>query len=139
TCAPRSSIAASCPKTSGPPSSRGSTAWRWEPRDCYSGGREVVLERLLPLDADRGEDVVQTAALLRGRGAWRLVPFARDPFGNFFCFRCARHGPDAIVYWEHETGGVTTICKTFSDLLASLHFPRGGSTSDRAVRGSEPT
>ncbi|MDW8364026.1 MAG: SMI1/KNR4 family protein [Myxococcales bacterium] len=71
---------------------------------------------------------MQTAALLRGRGAWRLVPFARDPFGNFFCFRCGAHGPDAVVFWEHETGSVETICKTFSDLLASFHPPRGSTT-----------
>ena len=88
------------------------------------GRREAVVERLVRLDAGGGEDVPSAAAVLKDRGQGRLVPFASDPFGNLFCFQFARNAPSAVVFWEHESGSVSTICQTFTDLLALLRPPR---------------
>ena len=85
--------------------------------------REAVVERLMRLDAGRGENVASAAAMLRSRGQGQLVPFASDPFGNLFCFDFVRKAPSAIVYWEHESGSVSTVCRTFSELLALLRPP----------------
>lgn len=87
------------------------------------GRREAVMERLVRLDACAGDDVASAVAVLRGRGQGNLVPFASDPFGNLFCFQFARKVQSAVVFWEHETGSVSAICKTFSDLLALLRPP----------------
>ena len=85
--------------------------------------REVVLERLLRLEAGAKENVLNATGVLRERGRKDLVPFARDPFGNFFCFRFVGKSADAVVLWEHEEGRSTPICKTFSELLRLLHSP----------------
>ena len=88
------------------------------------GRREAVMERLLRIDSDGGENVANTATILKSRSQGDLVPFACDPFGNLFCFKFVGKTQSAVVYWEHESGSVSTICKTFSELLGLLRHPR---------------
>ncbi len=88
------------------------------------GKREAVMERLLRLDAEGGDSVQGATAILQSRGYENLVPFASDPFGNLFCFRFVGADGDFVVYWEHESGEVTTIAKSLSDFLEHLQHPR---------------
>ncbi len=87
------------------------------------GKGEVVVERLLSVTS-AAKDAVSVATLVaRQRHKPDLVPFASDPFGNLFCFHFVGKTASAVVFWDHERGTSTRICKTFSDLLNMLHEP----------------
>ena len=88
------------------------------------GKREVVMEGLLRLDSGARESVNSAALALRKRGDRNLVPFGRDPFGNLFCFQYSGRSVSEVVFWDHENGSASSICKTFSDLVGLLHEPR---------------
>jgi cell wall assembly regulator SMI1 len=85
--------------------------------------REVVMERLLRLDSGANENVSRAAQVIRRRRPG-LVPFGRDPFGNLFCFQYSGKSISAVVFWDHESGLTSTVCKSFSELTALLHPPR---------------
>ena len=87
------------------------------------GEREVIMERLLHLDAGAKENVVGAALVIRKRQDG-LVPFGGDPFGNLFCFQYSGKTVSAVVFWDHESGNASTICRTFSELIGLLHSPR---------------
>lgn len=88
------------------------------------GKREVVMERLVRLDAGSKENVTSVATAVRKLRQGNLVPFASDPFGNLFCFQYAGKVASAVVFWDHESGSTSVVCKTFSELLGLLHAPR---------------
>ena len=88
------------------------------------GKREVIMERLMSVDAGAKDNVAAATLVARKRHQSNLVPFASDPFGNLFCFQVAGKTPSAVVFWDHESGALTGICKTFPELLGMLHEPR---------------
>ena len=47
-----------------------------------------------------------------------LVPFAIDPFGNYICYS---NNDDEVVFWDHETSGVSPTGKGLSAFLNSLY------------------
>lgn len=47
-----------------------------------------------------------------------LVPFAIDPFGNYFCYS---NKDNKVVFWDHETNGVSSTDKGLSEFLNSLY------------------
>lgn len=89
-----------------------------------SGGREVVLERLLRVDPKSEESVTRVAQLLGLRLA-NLLPFGRDPFGNLFCFERKGGSLAGIVFWDHESGTTTPIAPTFTRMVELLKPPVG--------------
>ncbi|WP_356724712.1 SMI1/KNR4 family protein [Paenibacillus sp. JJ-223] len=56
----------------------------------------------------------------------RIVPFGRDPFGNFLCFdyRSMQENP-TIVFYDHESEvedeKIIYVCDTFTQLLSELY------------------
>ncbi|MFJ7744617.1 SMI1/KNR4 family protein [Peribacillus sp. NPDC097295] len=54
-----------------------------------------------------------------------IVPFARDPFGNYLCFDFQEnYSSPKIVFLNHEEEGevaLSIICDTFSDLINELY------------------
>lgn len=54
----------------------------------------------------------------------KLVPFARDPFGNLLCFdyRYNENNPK-VVFFENESEKPTIIpvCNSFTDLINRLY------------------
>ena len=52
-----------------------------------------------------------------------LLPFSEDPGGNFFAFdydKNPQNSSPTIVFWDHETGIVTTLANSFTDFLGQL-------------------
>ena len=86
-----------------------------------SGGREVVMERLLRIEAGAKGTLTSAAEALKKRGEQSLVPFGSDPFGNLFCFKYSGKMAEAVVFWNHENNSSSIVCGTFSELLKSLH------------------
>lgn len=89
-----------------------------------SGGRELVMERLLRIEAGIKGNLTSTADALKKRDQQSLVPFGSDPFGNLFCFKYSGRTAKAVVFWNHESNTSSMICGTFSELLESLHTAR---------------
>ena len=50
-----------------------------------------------------------------GKGL-KMIPFALDPAGNFFCVENGK-----IVFYNHETDDTETICDTFKEFLNKLY------------------
>lgn len=84
-------------------------------------GREVVMERLLRVEAGAKGNLPSAAKALKKQGEQSLVPFGSDPFGNLFCFKYSGKTAKAVVFWNHENSSTEKICGTFSELLKSLH------------------
>lgn len=52
----------------------------------------------------------------------KLIPFAKDPFGNLLCFdyRYNEKSPK-IVFYDCEETTITTVCDSFTELLERLY------------------
>lgn len=104
------------------------------PRECLLtvNGKPKVLERFLCVvdpkqNATEGiYDVGVVRAMLKGRLAPTLVPFAVLFPGDFLCFDYAAPGPPGVVWWKHEVpaGGspdpVVPVARDFAALLPML-------------------
>ena len=86
-----------------------------------SNGRNVVLNRLLRVEADEIDNIKDCMDALRNtHRVANLLPFADDPFGNLFCFECSRQEMKGIVFWDHEKNDTVKICTTFTELVDNL-------------------
>ena len=47
-----------------------------------------------------------------------LIPFAVDPFGNYFCVNA---DSDEVLYWEHESQETVSSGKKLNDFIDSLY------------------
>lgn len=55
---------------------------------------------------DKEADDVYTA--MQSIHNQQLIPFAIDPFGNYFCISGDSH---TVVFWDHEEGTITDTGK----------------------------
>lgn len=49
-----------------------------------------------------------------------VIPFANDPFGNFFCFFYGNNDTPSIVFWEHEQDSIVELSTNFCDFITAL-------------------
>jgi len=88
---------------------------------------EETLNNLLSLHKDKGNFLLQVYENVKDRMLEKIIPFARDPFGNLLCFDYRDDVQPTIVFWEHERAfnnkenAISLICNTFSELLNMLH------------------
>ena len=47
-----------------------------------------------------------------------LLPFGIDPFGNYICYSLSNN---KVVFWDHETDGITVVSDSLSAFLDSLY------------------
>lgn len=47
-----------------------------------------------------------------------LLPFGIDPFGNYICYSLK---DKSVVFWDHETDGITAVSNSLSAFLESLY------------------
>ena len=47
-----------------------------------------------------------------------LLPFGIDPFGNYICYSLSNN---KVVFWDHETDGITVVSDSLSAFLNSLY------------------
>lgn len=80
------------------------------------GKDEKILGGILSFNKnDKDTDTVFTA--LEAVNDKKLMPFAIDPFGNYFCVKRF----DVVVFWNHETGKITSAKKDLQSFISSLY------------------
>lgn len=81
------------------------------------GTTERVLGAILSFnEGETDTDTVYTA--LSTMEDKSLVPFAIDPFGNYICYS---NKDNKVVFWDHETSGVSSTEKGLDEFLDSLY------------------
>ena len=81
------------------------------------GATERVLGAILSFnEGETDTDTVYTA--LSTMEDKSLVPFAIDPFGNYICYS---NKDNKVVFWDHETSGVSSTEKGLDEFLDSLY------------------
>lgn len=81
------------------------------------GDTERVLGSILSFNVGETDtDTVYTALSIMEDKT--LVPFAIDPFGNYICYS---NKDNKVVFWDHETGDVSSTEKGLSEFINSLY------------------
>ncbi|WP_176483803.1 SMI1/KNR4 family protein [Bacillus sp. FJAT-45066] len=47
----------------------------------------------------------------------KVVAFANDDFGNYFCFDFRNRGVGQVVFWNHENGDLVDVDEAFRDYI----------------------
>ncbi|GHU51885.1 SMI1/KNR4 family protein [Bacilli bacterium] len=74
-----------------------------------------VFGALLSFNASDPDNIFDIFSILQKEDK-NLIPFARDPAGNYLCVLCGK-----IVFWLHETNTYENVADTFSELLCKLY------------------
>ncbi|MFC4620414.1 SMI1/KNR4 family protein [Camelliibacillus cellulosilyticus] len=62
-----------------------------------------ILNNLLTFDLDSKHSIINVCKDIQDRLIKNIIPFARDPFGNFLCFDYRESDTKPkIVFWDHE-------------------------------------
>lgn len=80
-------------------------------------GTEKVLGAVLSYNENEQEaDDVYTALLsIQNK---KLIPFAIDPFGNYFCISGDSH---TVVFWSHEENRIVDTEEKLADFMSGLY------------------
>lgn len=98
-------------------------------RDRYKGDGDIyIVNAFLPIKYAAGtggtlERSIQWLKVDRRVLPDDLVPFAVDPFGNYFCFSISEVGAGAIYFVGMECKGIPNgilLCSSFDEFLANL-------------------
>ncbi|WP_425448522.1 SMI1/KNR4 family protein [Dethiothermospora halolimnae] len=86
--------------------------------------KEMVFSSLLSIIKDHKENVIDVYKWIGDRLPENTYPFAKDPFGNYLCFKY--EGNDVfVVFWNHEKSneeeGIVFVSGSFKELLEKLH------------------
>lgn len=81
------------------------------------GSTERVLGAILSFNK-KEEDTDTVFTALEVIEDKNLFPFAIDSFGNYICMDLTT---EEAVFWDHETGNVSSTEKNLKDLLKSLY------------------
>lgn len=85
--------------------------------DCDDGRIEAVFNNLISFT---NKDL--NIKMFYEFSSQKLIPFAKDPFGNLLCFdyRYNEKSPK-IVFYDCEETTITPVCDSFTDLLERLY------------------
>ncbi|KYH31385.1 SMI1 / KNR4 family protein [Clostridium tepidiprofundi DSM 19306] len=92
----------------------------------FNNHNEIVFASLLSVMKKDKENVIDVYEWIKDRLPDNTYPFAKDPFGNYICFRYEGENV-SIVFWDHEKANqnkeeaVKFICQTFDQLLDKLY------------------
>lgn len=88
--------------------------------DCDDGRIEAVFNDLISF-TDKDLNIKMFSEF----SSQKLIPFARDPFGNLLCFDYNENvdAPKVVFYNCEEIGStlITPVCQSFTDLLNRLY------------------
>lgn len=88
-----------------------------EKYNFMAGSIEKVFGAVLSFNRNESDtDTVFTA--LSTITDTNLIPFAIDPFGNYICYSL---NDKKVVFWDHETDGITDISDRLDAFLDSLY------------------
>ena len=84
---------------------------------CMFGTDEHVIGAILSFNKDEQDtDSVFTALkVIENR---QMMPFAIDPFGNYFCVDLS---DEEVVFWNHESGTIESSGRKLDDFLEELY------------------
>lgn len=92
---------------------------RPEENECVlKDGSERVVNNFLSFNAEDKENVYKAIKRVSEDNK-KLIPFARDPAGNYFCLLDGR-----VVFWDHEDGEIVEAAGSFlefCEILGSHH------------------
>jgi cell wall assembly regulator SMI1 len=71
-------------------------------------GKEVEMKALLSYNKQDIENIYKVINYFKEQYNGKLLPFATEPSGDYFCLNLDTH---SIVYWEHETNEISEIAK----------------------------
>ncbi|OIJ20741.1 hypothetical protein BKP45_08045 [Anaerobacillus alkalidiazotrophicus] len=82
-----------------------------------SNGNDRVVKTFLTVHPTKG-GVKDVSEWLVNQLPKDMIPFANDPFGNYFCFNyeTSRKEP-TIVFWSHEKQQVESLANCFEEFL----------------------
>ncbi|MDR6224016.1 SMI1/KNR4 family protein [Desmospora profundinema] len=83
--------------------------------------KEKVVGCLLSFDNSSPINFLHVYGSLKKHLPLKVIPFAKDPFGNMYCFDYRDSEEPTIVYWNHESGSITHVCDTFSKMESMLY------------------
>ncbi|MGE7186632.1 SMI1/KNR4 family protein [Peribacillus sp. NPDC006672] len=87
----------------------------------FSEGQQGVFNDLISF-TDNDINIEMFYERFSGPTLKGIVPFARDPFGNYLCFDYRNnHSSPKIVFLNHEEETLLLVCDTFNDLLKQLY------------------
>ncbi len=76
--------------------------------------KECVLDYMINLS-----ETIITSKSIKEK---RLIPIARDPFGNLIAYKLTEGNRIlSIVFWDHETNSEYHIAKSFSEFMGKLY------------------
>jgi SMI1-KNR4 cell-wall len=87
--------------------------------NCDDGRIEVVFNNLISFT---NKDI--NIKMFHEFSVQKLIPFARDPYGNLLCFdyRYDENSPKVVFFdSEGEETSITPVCDTFTDLISRLY------------------
>ena len=88
---------------------------RPEQNECVlKDGSERVVNNFLSFNEEDKENVYKAKKRVDEDNAG-LVPFAKDPGGNYFCLLDGR-----VVFWTHEDGEIIEAADSFESFCAML-------------------
>ena len=102
--------------------------------DCVTsnnGGRpprnkvndSLMMRSLVRIDESAEINVLNTLDTLKDSLLPKIIPFADDSFGNYFCFDFSKSGEPLIVFWDHEEkreNALSPVADSFEKFIAVL-------------------
>ena len=82
-----------------------------------AGSSEKVLGAVLSFNRNE-TDTDSVFVALGAVTDTNLLPFGIDPFGNYICYSLSNN---KVVFWDHETDGITVVSDSLSAFLDSLY------------------
>lgn len=83
---------------------------------------EDCINNLLSFDESDKQSIVFAYSVLCRYGIKNLIPIARDPFGNYICYKKMELNNSKIVFWDHEAPDkIIDLCGSFSEFLNMLY------------------
>lgn len=94
----------------------------------FDGHKENIFSSLLSIRSKDKENILEVYEWIKDRLPDNVYPFAKDPFGNYICFKYEKSENNSyIVFWNHEKANdnkqssIDFICKDFKSLLEKLY------------------
>ena len=83
---------------------------------------EDCINNLLSFDESDAQSITFAYNVVLERGIKNVYPIARDPFGNYVCYKKINSHNSKIVFWNHEKPKkLIELCDNFSEFLEMLY------------------
>lgn len=80
-----------------------------------------VFEYLLGISKDDEDNIIDVYLECKDDLPKGVIPFARDAFGNFICFKYTDLDDYEVVFYNHENQGIYFVSNSFSEFINKLY------------------